>query len=253
MPGNIVVITAIKSRSRMPHLEYCLHSWKWWCGRMKVDFFLMDRGIDTPCPMRPTWQRYGVFRFLDARSVNFDRMALIDADTMVSWRCPDFFKLSQEGFSAVKDNRRTNWVKSSIHGYRNIFPDTSISPDTYINAGFMILGQAQRAIFEAMLDLYRRNSRELQEITRTLRKGSDQTPLNYLLARDKVPVGILPGEYNLTHLVPRVVHPRPLLAGYPIRGIIRRGYVWHFTGLSLRSKNLIMKRVWMSTKDRYNG
>jgi lipopolysaccharide biosynthesis glycosyltransferase len=249
---NVVLIPAFSAGTRLPFLEYCLNTWEWWCRRTGVRLVIMDRGPDVPYPMRPTWQRYAAFRFLKERGIRFDQMAMVDADTMVSRSCPDFFALTGGLFSAVRDTGRPSWTAKSLRGYAPLFPDTRVRRGAYINAGFIVCSPEHAGFFEKMLHLYAVHRDKLQALTRNLQLGSDQTPLNLLLAREGLDVNFLPGRYNLMHFVPLVLQGGWLLRRYPVGSFVGRGYIWHFIGLSLRRKTLLMKRTWEEIQGDYH-
>lgn len=253
MAKSVIVIPAFEEKRDLPMLEFCLNTWKWWSRLKGIPLYLMDRGPDVPYPMRPTWKRYAAFRFLEERGVDFDHMALVDADTMISWKCPDFFNLAKGHFSAVRDTKRSSWVRASVRGYAPFFPGTVFHRENYINAGFMVCGQKHRDLFEDMLSLYENRNAEMQALTRNLRKGSDQTPLNYILADKGLPVNYLPEQFNFMHFVPRLSQNGWLLARYPVQRFLGRGYIWHFIGLIASHKAILMKRTWERIKDKYHG
>jgi hypothetical protein len=251
MSKCVIVIPAFEADRNLPYLKYCLKTWEWWCRRWGIPLYLMDSGPDVRYSMRPTWRRYAAFRYLDKLGVEFDYLALVDADTMVSWRCPKFFQLARGDFSAVRDIKRSSWVRASLRGYAPLFSGTNVSRKNYINAGFMICEQKHRTLFENMLTLYENRREEMQALTRNLSKGSDQTPLNYILAGQDLSINYLPQQFNLMHLVPQLMQNGWLLSRYPVQKFLEQGYIWHFIGLTVRHKAILMKRTWERIKDEY--
>ena len=97
--------------------------------------------------------------------------------------------------------------------------------------------------------------------------GTDQTPLNLVLRREREPVWVLPPPYNFLHCFPM---DEPLLAlekgPQPEPELFARtafsrpwafefiglAYVWHFTNV-VAHRSLVMEEVWRRVAGHYPG
>jgi len=75
-----------------------------------------------------------------------------------------------------------------------------------------------------------------------VKKGSDQTPINYMIRNSKHPINFLDERFNLQQL-----HIRGILN--PM--ITEAGWVWHFNGFDKEGRNDVMRQVWDLVKDNY--
>ena len=67
------------------------------------------------------------------------KIAIVDSDTMIHWDCPDIFKLSNDKYTAVKDDLSIEWVYNSLVGYKKFFPNTDLDWTDYVNNGILVL------------------------------------------------------------------------------------------------------------------
>ena len=47
-----------------------------------------------------TWQRWNALEILDHNEVEYDQVLIVDADSIVHPKCPDFFKLTNNKFTS---------------------------------------------------------------------------------------------------------------------------------------------------------
>ena len=77
----------------------------------------------------------------------------------------------------------------------------------------------------------------------TLKKGSDQTPINYLVRRESYPITYLSKKWNFTHM-----HIRGVLQNFLF---LDCAWLYHFNGFEKSMRNNIMKQTWYEIKRRY--
>ena len=248
---NLVFLTALGPHRRIRYARYSLLTWRWWCRRHGVRLHVMRRKPLDVEGMRPTWMRYAMFDVLDRAGIQWERAAMVDADTMVRWDCPDFFHQVDTALAAVKDGCRPRWVKRSIRVYGCLFPDTELEADAYFNAGFLVVNPGHRRLFEEMIRLYLENEARMRTLIRRYRRGSDQTPLNFMVKRLGLPLDYLPETFNATHLLPFWRNQRLLIGRADPEAFVRRGHVWHFTGVHRDLVEGIMRRTWERIEDHY--
>ena len=101
--------------------------------------------------------------------------------------------------------------------------------------------------------MYINNIDELTHIQGTLRRGTDQTPLNYVMSMNNVDMKFLPMKYRVSHL------PRKEFLSYNWQlnedktpFFIKYGYIWFYSGFPNRGDRYqLMEQTWNMTKDNY--
>ena len=76
----------------------------------------------------------------------------------------------------------------------------------------------------------------------TLKKGSDQTPINYMIRNSKFKLNFLNDKFNLSQMHSRGVM-NPLM--------FETGYIWHFNGFDKKMRNSLMEQTWNLIKENY--
>ena len=252
MGQNVVFVTAAGYPNKIPHTKYCLNTWEWWCNKHGAFLFVWDPKPEDYYPMRPTWLRYSAFQVLDDHNIRFDRVALVDADTMVNWDCPDFFRLVGNSLGAVRDGKRPRWTQKSIKSFQHLFPDVRLQIQDYFNAGFLILNKTHRFLFQEMLDFYGCHGDQIREIIRRTQKGTDQTLLNFMVKKNGYSLHYLSYEFNAMHFIPQMFHNRFLFQTCGIHVFLKKGKIRHFAGIRKNAIETIMRATWNSIKGHYS-
>ena len=250
---NIVFMTCLeKAPDFCDYKEWCYNTWRYWCDKNDVELFILEDelqptggGVWTDEPgMKPTWQRWHVFDVLDANEIEYDNVALVDIDTMVHWDCPNFFEEANGEFGAIQARFFIEWTHNSIKGYQDMWPDTKFDWTTYFNCGFIVLNKKHKEWCKSVTDFYYENQLELRTRQhQTVKKGSDQTPINYMIRASEHPINFLDERFNLQQL-----HLRGLLQSDLLWNC---GWVWHFNGFDKTQRNQLMSSVWNQIKDNY--
>lgn len=242
---NIVFITNLNTDyDTIDYQQYCLNTWKYWCDKNNVELFILDTPITDPSLMKATWQRWYVLEILKSNDIEYDQVALVDIDTMIKWDAPNFFNETNHEFSACIDNDNVGWVIDSITGYKKYWPNVNVDWTEYFNCGFVVLNKQHDHICKSIIDFWNSNSNELIELQTTLRKGTDQTPVNYI-AKENTNINLLNKKWNLTHL-----HRKEILMNLKF---IDAGYIWHFNGFEKKYRIQIMHDTWNSIKQNYEN
>ena len=249
---NVVFMTCFeKAPDFLDYKEWCFKSWKYWCDKNDVELLILEDELrptgggvfNDGVGMKPTWQRWHVWDVLEANDIDADNVALVDIDTMVHWDCPNFFDAAGGEFGCVQDKFFLEWTINSINGYQDMFPNVKFDWTTYFNCGFIVLNKKHKEWAKGVTDFYYEN--ELEFKTRqhkTVKKGSDQTPINYMIRDSEHPICYLDERYNLQQL-----HIRGILN--PM--ITEAGWIWHFNGFDKQQRNKLMGQVWDMVKDNY--
>ena len=95
-----------------------------------------------------------------------------------------------------------------------------------------------------VLQFYFQNQDEIQDLQyNRLKKGFDQTPVNYLTRGYDVDLQILPKQCSLGAL-----HQRGILN----QGLfMEMGWVWQFNGIPKEDTKRIMEQVWETNMEKY--
>ena len=247
MKKDIVFMTCFEQApDLLDYKEWCLKSWKPWCEKHGIELFILSDELRDKTIMKPTWQRWHVFEILEANGIDYGQVALVDVDTMIHPNAPNFFELTNGEYSGVQDDLMVEWVHNSIVGYQDMFPNTKFDWTTYLNNGFIVLSPKHKKLCKTITDFYYANEDELRmRQHQTLKKGSDQTPVNYLVRREKNPITHLSKKWNFTHM-----HIRGVLQNFLF---LDCAWLYHFNGFDKSMRNDIMKQTWQEMERRYEN
>ena len=102
------------------------------------------------------------------------------------------------------------------------------------------------------MEIYLDNADYFNHMQSTLRRGTDQTPFNYVISMNDIDVKFLPMEYRVSHL------SRKELLGYNWQlnedrtpFFIKYGYIWGFSGFDKTQRNKLMREIWDLIKHNY--
>jgi hypothetical protein len=181
MNKNVIVITSMEGLVDISYKEYCFNTWKYWAKNNNVDLIVLDEPLTDTSYMKPTWQRWYVWDILESNNLDYEKVALIDVDTMVRWDSPNFFDLIKDEIGVCVDNDNIGWVKQSLDGYKNMFPSVNLDWTDYFNCGFIVMGKNSKKICNKIVNFWEKNQIDLINLQTNLKKGTDQTPVNYIV------------------------------------------------------------------------
>jgi len=130
-----------------------------------------------------------------------------------------------------------------------------------------VLGAAQRPFIGAFLDFSVKNWPRLDAAMASGNVGTDQTPLNFMVKREKEPVFFLPRPFNFVNCfampeelsrLGQGARPDPALfaekaAAHPWAfDFIELSYIWHFTNV-VTMRSLVMGETWRRVQSNYPG
>ena len=147
-----------------------------------------------------------------------------------------------------------NWTNQSIKGYKELFGGFELDRTKYINSGFMVFNKEHRKFFEELKKMYYDNIDTFINLQdNKVKKGNDQTPINYLLQTMGIEVKTdLPMGFKLTHM-----HRKSLFGhNWQLKEdttpyFIKYGYNWIFNGIPKNERTKLMKQVWDYVKHNY--
>ena len=254
MKKNILFFTALKANdpNMLDYMEWSLKTWEFYAKKHNCEIFMLEDPLYDVEWMRPTWQRWYVYDLLETNNIEYDQVALIDIDTMVHWDTPNIFELSQNKYTAVKDDLSLEWVNNSLAGYKKFFPGVNLEFTEYVNNGILVLPKKGKEFCEKVKEFYLTNVDELRNMQHhTLKKGTDQTPINYMAVEHfGENINFLSKKFNWCHLKATHGFAPCMFSGTPI--FIKYGYIWHFNGIPREERNGLMEQTWGLIKDNYN-
>jgi len=238
------------------YMEYSRKSWEFWCKRNNCEFVTFTEPIEQDLKrFRVNWQKaLFVFDELEKRNIEYDQICLVDSSAIVKWNTPNFFELTERKFCGLRDTDNMNWTYESIKGYQKFF-DFKLDTTKYINSGFIIFNEIHKNVLESFKRLYYDNIDMFCDLQDNIvKKGTEQTPLNYWLQINSVDIKTdLPLPFKLTHL-----HRKDMFSyNWQLKEdntpfFIKYGYIWFFNGIPKDQRSKIMKDTWNHIKHNYD-
>ncbi len=225
--NNIVFIIDIKKDGKTKkEYQYSIDSWRSFCNKYNHQLYLLEEPLVDPKAMGVIWQRYFLFDILDHNEIDANQILIVDADTIVHPDCPDIFELTEDKYCLVHDDGDFDWIIRSMENYKHhLFKDDPLfNWYEYFNSGFQIVNNTHRKFFTTMREFYAANVNDILWCQKTYGVGTDQTPLNYLLRREKIATKALPYKFNMSCLAAKEVVNEEMMH-------TKTGYVMHFNGL----------------------
>ena len=246
MAKNIIFIPCVPSKHLSDvddYKDYSLNTWKHYAHRIGAELMIMDTPLRDPDMMKICWQRWYVHDILESNDIEYDNIFMVDVDTMVRWDAPDIFeRYSNDKLRACVDNDNLGWLKASKEGYQHMFTGVELDWETYFNCGAILMSKKHKDLCKEITTFYEENESHLLDLQHnTLKKGSDQTPVNYILNGDKWKYELLPKKWNLTHM-----NRKEVLHDFLFTDI---AWVWHFNGFDKALRKQVMYSFW----DYYRG
>ena len=259
---NVVVIPIIVPKDKdldkfggWRWMGYSKQAWQYWCNKHGHELVIYDTpSIKDTSRFRVTVQRwFDIFDFLDERNIKYNQIAMVDASSIPKWDCPDFFELTDNKLTVGIENDNLAWVYEGVQGYKHMFDDYELDINRYFCSSFMIFNESHRKLFTEFKEKYMENADEFIDLQKTVRRGTCQTPLNYVVQMSGVEVNFLSKPFRVSHL-PRkqMLGPNWQLKEDNTPFFIKYGYVWFFSGFDKRSRDELMDQTWDLVKDNYD-
>jgi len=231
-------------------------TWEYWCKKHDVIFFPMEKPIEEDLTrFRINWQK-SIFCFdlLEDAGIDYDQIFLVDATCMAKWDMPNVFELTDHKFTAWREKDNLRWVYDSIQGYKEFF-SYDFNKHDYFSSGVIIFNKSHKDIFLEFKQLYYDNIDEFVELQdKTVRKGTEQTPLNYWLQMNDVEMNLdLPFSYKLTHIHRKDMFNHNWQLNEDMTPFfIKYGKNWVFNGIPKDQRTQVMSQVWNLVGKNYN-
>ena len=104
------------------YLDFSLKTWRWWCKKNDIDLYVFSQSDISVVEMGPCWQRWDAHNILKREGIQYRRVAIVDADTMVRWDCPNFLNFYRGNYCGVTCEC-DHWVYKSLKQFQHHFPE----------------------------------------------------------------------------------------------------------------------------------
>jgi len=225
---NIVFMTSIKDDSRLERskpYEYSVKSWSNWCEKNDAELFVLDEYIFDPNYMKPNWYKLYVFDLLENQGIEYNQIAIVDADTIVHPDCPNFFETSEDKFCATPVHGSMDWVLRSIENYsKHLFDDYTFPFWEYFNSGFIIINKKHKQMYQDIIRFYFENRDKIVETQNTFHVGTDQPILNFFVNKNEVDFKLLSYKFNMQDMANKEILDEELT-------FTKLGWIYHYNAI----------------------
>ena len=262
MKKNVIWWPAVKNKDHndkygnFDYFEYSRKTWEFWCKKNDVLFVPFEKPVEQDLhEYRINWQKaIFVFNELERRGIEYDQIALVDSTVMVKWDCPNFFELTDRKFTVTRDIDNMSWTRDSILGYKDFFGGFELDSTKYFRSGFMIFNEIHRDLFQDLKNFYIENKTDFIKLQdEVVRKGNDQTPINYWVQKNNVELKFLSHAlWMCSHL-----HRKEMLShNWQLNEdktpfFIKYANNWMFNGIPKDQRTSLMSQTWELVKDNY--
>jgi len=242
MKQNVVFLTVLQEDKNIS--EISTKTWEYWCNINNIKLFIYNNP-------QPEWQKwFDVFNQLDEAKIEYNKIFMVDSNTMVKWNAPDIFRLTNDKLTSWRDMDDLRKIYDSVLEYKPTFNDFNLDLKKYINCNSVIINKNHKNFIKKLKEFYENNS---------LKDKSIQTPLNYLLQTNNININLdIPFTYNTRNLIKKELFSynwQLEQLGIPTTKethFMKHCYIWEFTGMSKDQKINQMKQIWNFIKPNYN-
>lgn len=231
------------------YFEVSKQCWQSYCKKHNIDFIVVDKKL--PNVKFCVWHKEFVFDFIGDK---YEKIALVDFDTLVHWDAPNFFNLYDDEFCGVLENESLFWIQNSLNAFRNNFKElenVKITLSEYINGGILFFHRSHKNFFEKLKEFYITNKSTFDNWN-VPNTGKEQTILNLYLKKENVRKKYLDFRFNTMRLTKNDwLHHNWQIEGDKTPFFIKYSYIWHFTGCSIEERTGLMTNIWQQTKHLY--
>ena len=234
--SNVVFTVNVNDGQRdLSYAKYSISAWKTWCKKNGCEFVVLEEEF---LNVRPHWYKTFVFKLLDDSGYDYDKVAVVDLDTIPHPDTPNFFDLVDDEIGVVTDDGSFDWTIRSTEIYKkHLFSDLDdFNWYDYFNSGFLILNKKHKETYQKIIDFLFENKDNIEAIQNTYGVGRDQTPLNFLL-RQGNKIKHISKKYNLQDLIGRGIGGDDL----PFLDV---GWIYHYNAMDETQRLNLMKKTY---------
>lgn len=238
----IVFIVNIKRETLPEHKgnvadysKFCINSWKKWAEKYNAEVVVLEEPFGN---IEPHWYKAFPFQLLDHSEINYQRIAVVDNDTIVHPNCPNFFdEVKEDEIGVVLDDTNFDWTIRSTDAYhKHVFEEFDrFDTFEYFNSGFLVLSKQHKKAYESVITFMKENYEKLNWVQEKYGVGRDQTPLNFLL-RKYAKVKHLSKRFNCQGLISKeLIEPKK---------IEKMCYISHYNAMPREYRYTLMEKVY---------
>ena len=222
--------------------KYCIDSWKIWGRRYNIE--VIEYNLDVNPSIEPHWMKVFAMQVLLESEIEFDKIAIVDNDTIVNPKCPNFFEsIEPNEIGITLDDTDYDWIIRSIEAYhKNQFSDLdTVSPFEYFNSGFIVLDKSSIDLYKDIGNYVLANYTNLNSIQNSYGVGRDQTVLNFLIRKyikekyNHLSLRVMDIRYNVQGLISKKALNKNVISEYT--------YVTHFNAMDRDYRNMLMDEL----------
>ncbi len=262
MKKNVVWWPAVRNKDHsekygnFDYFDYSRKTWEYWCEKNDVLFVPFEEPVEKDLhEYRINWQKaIFVFDEMKRRNIEYDQIALVDSTVMVKWNCPNFFDLTDRKFTATRDIDNMRWTHESVMGYKDFFDGYELDLSKYFRSGFLVFNETHEDLFESLKKLYVDNKKTFIKLQdEVVRKGNDQTPINYWVQKNNVELNLLPHViWMCSHMHRKEMFGHNWQLGEDTTPFfIKYANNWMFNGIPKDKRTGLMKQTWDLVKHNY--
>jgi len=236
---NVIFIVSINKgqRSNDQGYEWSIKSWSAWAKKNDHILLVLDEPVYDLTKCKANWHKLLVYDLLENENINYDKIAIVDSDTIVHPNCPNFFELAGDKFGGVV-NPVNEWVLRSIETYsKYVFDNHKLNFWKYINTGLMVMNKNHKDIVKEWINFYFNNQDLFIQIQDKFGVGNDQTPINFLLDTQNIDVELLSYKFNMQELPRKEILTEDLL-------FTKLGWIYHFNTWPKPTPGYWMKKTY---------
>tara|TARA_R110000823_G_scaffold117618_1_gene241236 strand:+ start:322 stop:1110 length:789 start_codon:yes stop_codon:yes gene_type:complete len=234
MPKNIIFLVNIQLGERSkPEFQYSIDSWKHWATNNNAEVVVLTEAIHDIDYMKPNWQKWYVFDLLEESNIDYNKVLVVDADTIVHPDCPNFFDLTEDNeLGCVVNEGCYEWVARDMNNWSTNFFDNMYLPQwEYFNSGFMLLSKKHKPVIKKLLEWYHNNASNINLSQNEFKTSTEQGPLNFLLRKWGVDIKLLPSCYNTQDLFKKNTLNKGYKAWSDEFLFFKAGWIYHFNAI----------------------
>lgn len=232
--SNIVYIVNINEPE---YSQYCIASWKQWASKNIAEVVVLTEPFSE---IEPHWYKVFAYKLLENSNMDYNRLLVVDNDTVVHPDTPNFFEsVPKDKIGVVFDDVNYDWTIRSTDAYRkHVFTEfESFDTFEYFNSGFIVLSKEHKQVYEDIIDFLLNNYQSLDWVQSNYGVGRDQTPLNFMLRAYSNGLHYMSKRYNLQGLLSKEIIDPKILSDM--------AYVYHFNTMPREQRRVLMKQTYI--------
>jgi len=252
MNKNCILMVAIEDElskhSHKTYFEWTIKSWEYYCKKYNIHFKVLREKL--PNVKYSVWHKEFVFDYVGD---SYEKIGIVDFDTMIRWDAPNIFDLYEDEFVGVLDQTSISWMDHSQTAYKTAFPefkDITVGLSEHINGGVLFFTKNHKPLFNKLKNFYLNNKPILDNWT-IPNTGKEQTLLNLHIKQENIKRKYLPYAWNTVGMVKKGLmwHNDKLEDFTPF--FFKYCYLWHFTGFPIEQRNQMINDIWNQIQHLY--